>query len=146
MKPGTIMEVMSFEQIETCNGPAVGLKVILPEHEKTRDETAMTIPIRFIGECEKKVPCLLYYQESKKLEGGKRCHNVRFVNPDDTTIFHASDDEADDEASDSEETQGYSIEDFMPTCTTCGESNQLCLGRCSRCHGHQPIDGSQCRC
>jgi hypothetical protein len=150
VKGGIVMEVLSYKIADTRNGEAIIATVIMPEHEKTRGETTLVLPIRFAEECERKVPCLLFYDGVKKLTGGKKCHEVKLIKPNDGAVFHESDDEADDEASDGGESRGdsqkLSIEDFIPTCPTCGETDELCLGRCIICSEHQPLNGGQCHC
>jgi hypothetical protein len=153
VEAGVVMEVLSYKISDTRNGDAVIATVIMPQHEKTRGETTLVLPIRFAEECERKVPCLLFYEGVKKLQGGKKCHDAKLVKLNDGVVFHDSDDEADDEASDDEGYEGsgagsqkMSILDFVPTCSTCGETDELCLGRCDACDGHQPLNGGQCRC
>jgi hypothetical protein len=151
MKENDVVEVLSYARAETRNGDAISLKVILPEHKETREETAMIIPLRFEEECEKKVPCLLFYHGQKKLDGGKKCHQVSFLKPDDPTVFRESDDEDDsddddDARSDGEAEHRLSINDFIPKCLTCGKSGESCFGFCKLCNAHQPLNGSQCRC
>ena len=155
VEANTVLEVLAFKKTETRNGEAVALTVILPEHASSRGETTLFVPIRFLEECERKVPCLLYYGGVKSLDGGKRCHDVKLITPDDGSIFHDSDDEGvaddewsgeDDEESKAIEAHMLSIDDFLPTCLTCGQSADVCTGRCSRCNAHQPLDGGQCHC
>lgn len=153
MDAGIVMEVLSFKPTETRNGEAIALTVILPEHANTRGETTLIVPNRFADECERKVPCLLFYEGCKKLEGGKRCHEVKLIKLDDGAVFHDSDDECfdeDDEASDEDagdDEPMLSINDFLPNpCPSCKKSGENCFGYCGRCKAHQPPDGSQCRC
>jgi hypothetical protein len=146
LRKDDVVEVLSHESIDTCNGPAISLKVILPEHKASREETSMTIPFRFKEECDKKVPCLLLYDGVKKLDGNKKCHQVAFRQPDDPTLFHESDQEDEDKDNESDDEEELSIEDFTPLCPTCGLKGELCYGSCPVCHEHQPLNGSQCRC
>jgi hypothetical protein len=154
MEPGVVMEVLSYKISDTRNGDAVIATVIMPEHEKTRGETTLVLPFRFAEECERKVPCLLFYEGVKKLQGGKRCHDAKLIKANDGVVFHDSDDEVGGEASDdddSEEEEGggkrlLSVKDFMPSCPICGETDERCLGRCAVCNDHQPLSGGQCPC
>jgi hypothetical protein len=155
MKANTVMEVLTCKTADTRNGEAVAATVILPEHATTRGETTLFLPLRFWEECERKVPCLLYYGGVKALDGGKRCHDVKLIKADDGVVFHESDDEgvAGDAWTEDEDDEGKTIEyhmtsvaDFEPTCPTCGQRGEACPGPCDRCNEHQPINGSQCRC
>ena len=144
---GVVIEVLSCKIGDTRNGDAVIATVIMPQHQKTRGETTLVLPMRFAEEMQRKAPCLLFYGGIKNLQGGKKCHDVTLVKANDGVVFHESDEEADDESSDGEEEANVmSIKDFMPTCPTCGATDEHCIGRCSVCNEHQPLNGSQCRC
>jgi len=133
--PKTVMEVLAFRPLATKNGQAIILTVILPEHESSRGETQLLVPGRFLEECQEKVPCLMYYDGKKDLDGGKQCHDAKLIRIDDGTVFHDSDDE-----------EGFSIKDFLPICPDCQLQPDLCTGYCQVCQSHQPPDGSQCVC
>jgi len=133
------MEVLSYRPLETKNGKAIILNVVLPEHGSSRAETQLLVPGRFHEECEEKVPCLLYYNGMKDLDGGKQCHDAKLIRTDDGIVFHQSDD-------DDEDGNGDDVADFVPICQDCQLHPDLCPGHCLRCNTHQSLDGTQCAC
>jgi len=133
--PKTVMEVLAYRPLDTKNGKACLLTVVLPQHESSQGETQLLVPGRFLEECEEKVPCLMHYGGRKDLDGGKQCHDARLIRIDDGAVFHQSDDEED-----------YVVKDFLPLCPECELSPEICAGWCPVCNRHQPLDGSQCVC
>jgi hypothetical protein len=84
------MEGLKFESVETRIGPAVVITVIMTEETPSGDvrkPADIMIPNRFLDQCEKKLPCILYYDGVKNLPGGKRFHDLKFISPDDPRIF-----------------------------------------------------------
>ena len=147
IEPNTIAQVLSFQTTETRMGEAVLLDSIIWLDDNQKERVRLMVAKRHQSECEKKVPCLIYYEGIKKLSDGKSCHNLHFISPDDPMIFYEEEktpttrsrgtkvaDEKDDEV----------MSDYVAPCESCAMINRVCPGRCSKCDRH--LYAGQCNC
>jgi hypothetical protein len=160
---GTIFQADGYKKVKTKIGMACLVDV---KHEQFNTKTGrvsksqfpLMIAERFGDDCENKLPCLLYYAGKKNIDGGKTCHQLTFIDPNDKVLngedeevkqrptFGGDDD--DDDADDDDDEQLEIVDHRSIPCESCIQNGRTatCYGHCTSCGGHQPRNGSQCRC
>jgi hypothetical protein len=144
--PNTVAQVLSFQTTETKFGEALLLDTVVWMPDGQKERVRLLAPIRLQNECEKKVPCLMYYAGVKVLGDGKSSHNLYLISPTDPMIFY--DEEKPSSSSKGvkviEEKDDETLNDYIESCDTCAMVNRVCPGRCTKCDRH--LYAGQCNC
>jgi hypothetical protein len=146
IEPNTIAQVLSFRMTETRLGEAVLLDTVVWLTDDRKERMRLMVAKRHQSECEKKVPCLIYYEGVKVLSDGKSCHNLHFISPDDPIIFHEEEKmlASSKDAKDADEKDDETTGDYIESCDACAMRNRICPGRCLKCDRH--LFAGQCNC